>query len=157
MRRSAASAMPIPAPTAGPGSAAIEIFGPSCSSNTISALRRERGTRGLDRRTGCICAFTALAPVAHVTTRTERLAGSREENATHVGVGEEPVEQARDRLVHVGVQRVAALRTVERDDPDAVAHLAPNGVGTRVDVGHRAAPRPPVSRFRVLNSDIVPV
>ena len=63
----------------------------------------------------------ALAQRADVGAGGERLVGAGDDDAVGLGIGVEPLELGCDLLHHLGGERVARLRAVDPDEPDALA------------------------------------
>ena len=81
----------------------------------------------------------ALDERAEVHPRAEEAAGAGEDADGERVVGVELVQRAADALGDRGVDGVADLRAVERDEQDGAAPLGQDGGRGGGDVGHGAA------------------
>ena len=92
-------------------------------------LRVGEQVRGVGVPIAAVDSWSRSFP-AHVTPGTERGTSAGEHDAPDVVALTEFRERARDWLEHLVVQRVATIRTVERDDRDAVVPRDGHDVGT---------------------------
>ena len=151
MRRSHASAIDMPAPAAAPGNAAIvglarsnsrsvSVSWPCCRRRTASSSVGRGASVGAARRTS--------AHSRHVAAGTERPTRAGDHDAAHRGVGLDGQQRLAQRRRQLVRQRIAFVRTIQRDRRNAVFDAAQQLVrpGIQCFRGQNAPPRSAPSR-----------